>query len=135
MQENLKAIKRLLREWMTEAYERELHRELTHLDESFAEWRQGEIGSGELSHRVHEWETGPSRALYRHYNDGENDVSVAYAIAVGILREDELPQEVLGAIQRPLEFFRSLQARDELRDREGIWWRRPQRGEDAPRGG
>jgi hypothetical protein len=68
MREHSKRIKRLIREWMTEAYERELHRELTKLDESFAEWRRGTISSGELSHRIHEWETGPSRALFKHYN-------------------------------------------------------------------
>jgi len=42
-----KKIKRLLREYMIEAYERELHRELTKLDESFTEWRTGTISSGE----------------------------------------------------------------------------------------
>ncbi len=42
-------IKRLLRETMAEAYERELRRELAQLDQSFAEWRQGTISSGGLS--------------------------------------------------------------------------------------
>jgi hypothetical protein len=40
-----KPIKRLLREYLAEAHERELHRELTKLDRSFAEWRAGKIGS------------------------------------------------------------------------------------------
>src|SRR5512136_99908 len=64
-----KNIKRLLREYMTEAYERELHRELTKLDQSFAQWRAGAISSGELSHRIHQYETGPSRELYKQYNE------------------------------------------------------------------
>jgi len=54
MKEYSKRTKRLMREWMTEAYETELHRELTKLDESFAEWRRGAISSGELSHRIHQ---------------------------------------------------------------------------------
>jgi hypothetical protein len=74
MREYSKRIKRLIREWMTEAYERELHRELTKLDESFADWRRGAVSSGELSHRIHEWETGPSRALFKHYNRGSQDM-------------------------------------------------------------
>ena len=37
MREYSKPVKRLIRERMTEAYERELHRELTLLDESFTE--------------------------------------------------------------------------------------------------
>lgn len=124
MREYPKRIKRLIREWMTEAYERELHRELSQLDESFAEWRSGAINSGELSHRIHEWETGPSRALFKHYNRGPQDMSVAYAIVVGILDEDEVPGEIREAISGALAFCRSLQERDELRDREGHWWSR-----------
>ena len=61
-----KRVVRLLREWTTEAYEREPHRELTRLDESFAGRRSGAISSAELSQRVHEWESGPSRALFKH---------------------------------------------------------------------
>jgi hypothetical protein len=122
MREHPKRIKRLIREWMTEAYERELHRELTKLDESFAEWRGGAISSGELSHRIHQWETGPSRALFKHYNRGSQDVSVAYAIVVGILDEEEVPEELLEAIGGAIEFFRSLQESDELRTREDTWW-------------
>ena len=68
MQSYSKNIKRLLREFMVEAYERELHRELLKLDQSFAEWRDGQISSGELSSRVHQYEVGPSRELYKKYN-------------------------------------------------------------------
>ena len=56
MQQYPKNIKRLLREFMVEAYERELHRELLKLDQSFAEWRDDQISSGELSSRVHQYE-------------------------------------------------------------------------------
>jgi hypothetical protein len=111
-----KAIKRLLREYLAEAHERELHRELTKLDESFAEWRTGAIGSGELDHRIHEYKRGPARELYKRYNHGEADLPVAYAIVAGILPEDEVPAELLEALDRRLGFFRSLQERNELRE-------------------
>ena len=68
MQPYPKNIKRLLRKYMIEAYERELFRELSKLDQSFAEWRDGQICSGELSSRVHQYEVGPSRELYKKYN-------------------------------------------------------------------
>ena len=122
MREYPKRIKRMITEWMTEAYERELHRELARLDERFAEWRRGTIGSGELCARIHEWERGPSRALFKQYNHGPKDMSVAYAVVVGILDEEEVPGELLAAISNAMAFFRSLQERDELRDREGQWW-------------
>ena len=51
-------------------------------------------------------------------------MSVAYAIVVGILDEGEVPEELVEAIGGTIEFFRSLQERDELRTREGAWWRR-----------
>ena len=54
-----KHIKRSLRQLMAEAHERELQRELAKLDRSFAEWREGRITSGELSYRVHQYDTGP----------------------------------------------------------------------------
>ena len=111
-----KKIKRLLREYMIEAYERELHRELTKLDQSFAEWRNGVISSGELSHRVHEYNSGPSRQLYKHYNYGDNDMNVAYAIVAGILDKDGMPTELLEAIEGQIKFLQSMKDRDELRE-------------------
>ena len=110
-----KNIKQLLREYMTEAYERELHRELTKLDTSFAQWRDGTISSGELSYRIHQYETGPARELYKHYNENPHDMTVAYAIVVGILDQDQVPLELLEAISGPLDVYRSLQERNELR--------------------
>jgi hypothetical protein len=118
MRDYSKRIKRLLREWMIEAYERELHRELTKLDQSFAEWRNGTISSGELSHRIHQYETGPSRELFKHYNRGPRDMTVAYAIVVGILDQDKVPAELFEAISGPISFYRSLQERGELRERD-----------------
>ena len=122
MSEYSKEIKRLLREYLSEAYERELRRELTELDESFAEWRRGAISSRELDGRIHEYKAGPARALYKAYNHGPADMAVAYAIVVGILDQEEVPVELLEAIERPISFYRSLQERDELQDRKGRWW-------------
>ncbi len=84
MRQYPKQINRALRELMAEAYERELERELRKLDQSFAEWRAGSIGSGELSYRVHQYDTGHSRELFKQYNMSQPDMCVAYAIVVGI---------------------------------------------------
>jgi hypothetical protein len=111
-----KHIRRLLREWTAEAYERELKRELARLEQSFLVWRQGRIGSGELSHLVHEYEVGPSRALYQQYNSSRPELSVAYAVVTGILKEEEIPVELLEAIAGPLSFYRLLKERGELKE-------------------
>jgi hypothetical protein len=113
-----KKIKRLLREYMTEAYERELHRELTKLDQSFTDWRTGTISSGELSYRVHQYETGPARELYKQYNHGENDMNVAYALVSGILAEHEVPAELIEAISGPISFYQSMKEQNELKERD-----------------
>ena len=109
-----KHIKRLLREWKCEAHERELYRELTKLDQYFAQWRAGEIGSGELSVRVHEYDIGPSRELFKRYNSGMHEFNVAYAIATNILNREEIPAEILEILERQLEFFQSQMDRGEL---------------------
>ena len=115
MQQYPKNIKRLLREYMGEAYERELHRELVKLDLSFAEWRDGQISSGELSYRVHQYEANPSRELYKKYNYSPHDMNVAYAIVTGILNRDEIPAELLEAITSLLAFYQSLKEKGELK--------------------
>jgi hypothetical protein len=110
-----KNIKRLLREFAAEAYEKELWRELARLDKSFSEWREGIINSGELSYHIHQYETGPSRELFNKYNEGENDFNVAYAIVTGILNRQDVPPELIGAIDKQISFYESLKNSGELR--------------------
>ena len=109
-----KKIKKLIREYMTEAYERELRRELSKLEVSLSQWQNDEIGSGELSYRLHQYEVGPSKELYKKYNFGEADMNVAYAIVAGILKKEEVPPELLEALEGPLSFFEGLDARGAL---------------------
>ncbi len=115
MKDYPKPIKRLMRQYLAEAYERELQRELTKLEQSFAEWRSGQISSGELSDRLHQYERGPSRALYKRYNYGEEDMTLAYVIVGGVLRREEIPDELLEALKGPLSFYQSLKDADDLR--------------------
>ena len=110
-----KKISRLIREFSMEAHERELHRELIKLDVSFTEWRRGEIGSGELSFRVHDWDTGPSRELFKQYNSGYPDMNVAYALVTGILEWEEVPEELVEAVSGSIAFYESQKAKDNLR--------------------
>jgi hypothetical protein len=49
-----KRVKRLLREFAGESYEKELSRELAKLYQSLSKWRDGKIDSGELTRRVHQ---------------------------------------------------------------------------------
>ncbi len=116
MAEYSKKIKRLLRECVTQAYEKELHREMTKLDASFAAWRSGSVSSGELSHRIHEYAIGPARKLFKRYNEGEDDLNVAYAIVTGILDRDKIPAELLTALARPIDCYQQMKDQHELRE-------------------
>ena len=119
MKDYPKRIKKMLREYLAEAYERELHQELAILESSFEEWRQGQISSGELSYRIHQYEVGPSRELYKKYNeDNLAEMMVAHAIVVGILRRDEIPPELLEVLERSLSFYESLEAEGRLKKAE-----------------
>jgi hypothetical protein len=110
-----KRIKRLLRELAAEAYEKELSRELVKLEKSFEEWQDGKINSGELSHRVHQYETGVSRELFKKYNEDKFDFNVAYAIVTGILDRKDVPEELLEAIDKHLRFYESMNADGDLK--------------------
>ena len=107
MRDYTKPIKKLLRQYADVAYERELRVELGKLAEGFAAWQAGQISSGELSHRIHEYEVGPSRELYGRYNRGSDDINVAYAVHQGLITRDELPPELLEAIAPVLGFDES----------------------------
>ena|SRR5688572_19788519 len=117
MLEFSKAIKRQLREWMIEAYERELHRELTLVDQDFSQWREGQISSGELSYRVDQYNRGPSYRLSELYNDrGSLSYNVAYALVTGILNPDEVPQDVQEAIAPLIALYQKMKDEDDLYD-------------------
>ena len=101
MREYPKPTKKRLRELMGTAYERELQRELGTLEQSFAAWRAGSLSSAELSERVHQYDTGPARDLWQHYQATPPDLVVAYAVVVGLLRPEEVPPDVLAALSGP----------------------------------
>lgn len=106
----------MLRKYKSEAYEIELHRELLKLETSFKKWKAGEISNGELSYRVHEYEQGPSRELYKKYNYGEDDFNVAYAIVTGLLDNENIPDEFINEISGVLSFYQDMKERNELKE-------------------
>ena len=115
MRDYPKKVKKTLREYKIEAYEKELHRELSKLEKSFKEWKNGTISSGEFSYRIHQYEKGSSRELYKKYNYGEDAMNVAYAVVTGLLNQERIPAELLEEIEGALSFFQSMKDRGELR--------------------
>jgi hypothetical protein len=116
MRDYPKKIKRMLRLYNIEAYEIELHRELTKLEKSFEKWKNGTISNVEISYRIHQYEKGPSRELFKKYNYGEDAMNVAYAIVTGFLDREKIPVELLEEIEGALSFFQSMKERGELKE-------------------
>jgi hypothetical protein len=115
-------VKKMLQTWSTEAYRREMERELARLEQDIDAWKRDRISSEELSHRVHAWDAGPSKALSKQYDYGHPDTNVAFAVVAGILKEKELPAEMLEAIAAPLEMYRAMKSTGRLASRKGKWW-------------
>ena len=110
MREYSKRVKRLLREFAAQAYEIELGLALGELEQQFAIWRSGQISAGELSDRVYAFTRGPARELWGRYNARLDDMQVAYAVVIGLLPRDELPAELLEALQPMITFYEREQA-------------------------
>jgi hypothetical protein len=107
-----KSIKRSLRQLAGKAHEAELRRELEKLAGDFDAWRRGEVDSFELSDRIHTFHDGASREIWKAYNYGHPDQSVAYAIHTGILSRDGVPAPVLDALKNALAVREDLDRLD-----------------------
>jgi len=116
MKDYPKNINRLLRQYLIKAYGQELYRELEKLNLDFAQWRDGKIDSGELNYRVHKYHEGPSRELYKKYNNSFDDMNVAYAIVTGILNRDEIPTQLLEAISDSLAYYQAIKDQGNLKE-------------------
>ena len=98
-------IKKRLREYSMQAHENELKSELEKLSPKFKAWEKGEIGSGELSDIIYHWANGVCRELFKKYNDGMNDMNVAYAIVTGILMKENIDKDTLEHLSNAIAFY------------------------------
>jgi hypothetical protein len=101
-----KHVKKKLRELRCEAHERELARELTQLAAKFDEWKAGQIGAGDLDLLIHQHHNGPSRELFKFYDGGDDRFAVAHAVVEGVLKEDEIPEDIWPHIEIHVQFLR-----------------------------
>jgi hypothetical protein len=100
-------VERKLRDLARQAHENELRRELGQLAEKFDEWRADKISAGELSYLIHKHDRGPLRDLYNRYNTLPARTLVVLAIVKGVLKEEEIPEEVWSYIDDAVEVMRA----------------------------
>ncbi|MEJ2348580.1 MAG: hypothetical protein P8Y03_02210 [Anaerolineales bacterium] len=106
MQKLPKKIRRQITDLEGIAYERELENELHKLAAHFDAWKAKRIDPWELTELIHKFHNGPARELYKQYTDGYHEMNIAYAIKTGILKENEIPDEVWPHLEGPLDFYR-----------------------------
>src|SRR5260370_989762 len=107
MNEYPRRIKQHLRELTATVHERAVRAHLEQLADDFQRWRAGTLDTWELTDRIHRFHDGPSRELFSQYNQGEPGLNVAHAIATGLLKESEVPGEVLQALAGLIAIQRS----------------------------
>ncbi|OGO09630.1 MAG: hypothetical protein A2Y61_03000 [Chloroflexi bacterium RBG_13_60_13] len=108
-----KEIRAELRELVDTAHDRELGLYLSHLETHFTEWRNGQIGAGELSDLIHEFHDGWARAVYKTYSILKPDQLVARALGIGLLRPDEVSEVLRQKLSDAIAYFREHYAIDE----------------------
>jgi hypothetical protein len=100
-----KAIRAQFRELIGLAHERDLAAALEPLALQFDAWRQGALDPFELNQLVHEYHHGPSIEIWKRYDDIDPQVTLAQAIARGLIREDEVSPEVHAIVAQLVQHF------------------------------
>ena len=107
MSELSKSQKKHLRALAQRAYETELSLALNDLHKKFQRWQTKEISPWELTDDIHEFHNGTARDLYKFYEMGSNAIiSVAHAVAKGILAIEDVEASCRPLIQPKTDYFR-----------------------------
>jgi len=99
-----KRLKRLVRHWAGIAHDRELSKALVELHTQFDRWKRGEIAAWNLNDFIHRFHDGASREIWKTYATNRLEPAVAFAVATGVLRREELPPELVQHLAGLIEF-------------------------------
>ena len=103
-----KTQKKKLRELAGIANERELDQEMEKLYQHFENWRNEKISCFELSELIHKFHQGTSREIWKIYMYSDPDMAVSRAIALGLLKKEEIPENLLDILELKIGFFADL---------------------------
>lgn len=87
------------------AYERELGVALDRLFGNFQQWKNNEIDLWELNGQIHQYHNGTAREIFNRYEYPTNDILVARAVAIGIISQEQVPEERRVLIESCLDVF------------------------------
>ena len=107
-----KNTRKVARQLIGQAYKREQEKALESLRREFDRWQLGEIDCWELTELIHRFHDGESRDLHKIYETGDIKIALARSIALGILREEEVPATLRESMQTTIDFFKGELAED-----------------------
>ncbi|MCW9095575.1 MAG: hypothetical protein OQJ74_07020 [Ignavibacteriaceae bacterium] len=105
MHKYTKSQKKKLRELAGIANERELDQEMEMLYQHFENWRNEKISCFELSDLIHKFHQGASREIWKMYAYSDPDTTVSRAVALSLLKKEEIPENLLDILDLKIEFF------------------------------
>jgi hypothetical protein len=96
--------------WAVIAHDRELSKGLLELSSQFDRWKRGDISASDLNDLIHRFHDGASREIWKTYATNRLEPAVAFAVAKGILRRDEVPPELVQHLAGLIEFYETEQS-------------------------
>jgi hypothetical protein len=100
-----KSQEKKLRELAGIANKRELDQEMEILYQHFVNWKNEKISCFELSDLIHKFHQGASREIWKTYAYSDPDMAVSRAVALGILKREEIPENLLDILDLKIGFF------------------------------
>jgi hypothetical protein len=98
-------VDRTLRDLARLAYERELTNELKRLKQLFSEWETSALSVWELDEQIRSYAREQSRELHTRYHHTPLDLVVAFAIVDGVIRENEVPVDILPHLSHAMDCY------------------------------
>lgn len=92
----------MVRELLGIAYARELDSHLLDLSEKFDDWKTKKMSCGDLNECIHKFHDGISRDLWNTYNARSIHqlYLVGRAYSLKLLKKEEIPEELLDAVEK-----------------------------------
>jgi hypothetical protein len=100
-----KRTEKKLRDLASLAYERALSRALDELSAEFKRWQNGSIDAFDLNQSIHVFHNQTGRKLYSFYVGAKPYLAVAAAVRDGILKRDEVGEELLSELSATINLL------------------------------
>jgi hypothetical protein len=103
-----RAEKSFLRSFVEDAWNAELDEALTALYEDFLKWADHGMSAVDLAAKIHEFHDGVARETYNRYMTLDPAITISRAIALGLVEEESVGEQLVQKLASNIESFRKL---------------------------